>query len=163
MPRRRRRFAHGSRPGGIEPWEGSALTESTAIPDRGERRVRVRHAVNSSAVIWLVHSGSKLHGRILELSLSRCLIRCDDPCMVGIYTRVEADFHLEGFPLRLGGVIQMVQEKRTVEIRFLDVSARKHAQLERLIGELEEVDRAEAAGRLPDPSGPGADDPQGRV
>lgn len=139
------------------------MTESTVIPNKRERRVQVRHAVNSTAQIFLVHSGTKLSGQILDLSGSGCCVRCDDPCMVGIYTRVETEFRLEGFPLRLGGVIQAVHDPRTVGIRFLDISSRKREQLEQLIAELEEVEQAEAAGRLLEPSGPGANDREGRL
>lgn len=73
------------------------MEQPTATANRHERRVRVRHAVNASAAIFLVHSGSKLSGRVLDLSMSGCRIRCDDPFMLGIYTRVEAEFRLEGF------------------------------------------------------------------
>lgn len=137
------------------------MTESAAVPNRRERRVYLRHAVKSSAIMCLVHSGSKLPGQILDLSLAGCRIRCDDPSMVGIYTRVEAEFHLQGFPLRLGGVIQVVHDNRTVGIRFLDLSERKLDQLDQLIGELEEVERSAAAARLQVPSGPSPDNPQG--
>ena len=121
------------------------------MPGRRERRVQVRHTVNSVAAIRLVHGGLKLSGRILDLSLEGCRIRCDGPFKVGIYTRVETDFQLEGFPLRLGGVIQAIHDLRTVGIRFLDLSARKREQLEQLIREIEEV---EQMGSLPEPSGP---------
>lgn len=60
-------------------------------------------------------------------------------------------------------MIQAVHDLRTVGIRFLDVSARKRDQLEQLIGELEEVERMEAAGRWIEPSGPGRSDPESRA
>jgi hypothetical protein len=58
---------------------------------------------------------------------------------VGIYTRVEAEFRLEGLPFRLGGVIQAIHDRNTVGIRFLDVSERKLAQVAQLIDEIEEM------------------------
>lgn len=130
------------------------MTEPSAIPNGGERRVQVRHALNSDVAVVLVHSGLKLHGRILDLSGSGCRVRCDDPLLVGIYTRVEAEFRLEGFPLRLGGVIQASHAPRVVGIRFLDLSARKREQLEQLIVEMMEVEQMEETGLLlevPDP------------
>jgi hypothetical protein len=62
---------------------------------------------------------------------------------VGIYTRVETEFLLEGLPFRLGGVIQAIHDRnrRLIGIRFLDVSARKREQLEQLIQEIEQMQR----------------------
>jgi hypothetical protein len=61
---------------------------------------------------------------------------------VGIYTRVETEFHLEGLPFRLGGVIQAIHNRNMVGIRFLDLSERKRQQVLDLIDEIEEI-RAE--------------------
>jgi hypothetical protein len=100
-----------------------------------ERRVQSRHEVDTSAVILLVKVGSRLEGRILDLSLSGCCIRTDELFPVGIFTRVETEFRLEGLPFRMGGVIQGIhdRERHMVGIRFLDVSERKRAQMEQLI------------------------------
>jgi hypothetical protein len=70
-----------------------------------------------------------------------CRIRTDERFPVGIYTRVETEFRLEGLPFRLGGVIQAVhdRDRRLVGIRFLDMSIRKREQLEQLIEEIEEL------------------------
>jgi hypothetical protein len=97
--------------------------------------------VDTTAVVFLINVGSKLSGRILDLSLGGCRIRTDERFPVGIYTRVETEFLLEGLPFRLGGVIQAVHDRnrRLVGIRFLDVSARKREQLEQLIQEIEET------------------------
>jgi hypothetical protein len=108
-------------------------------PVKRERRTQVRHEVDTSAVICLVNGGSRLSGRILDLSVGGCRIRTDERFPVGIYTRVETEFHLQGLPFRLGGVIQAIHDRGLVGIRFLDVSERKRDQLERLIEEVEEM------------------------
>lgn len=112
-----------------------------ARPTKRERRVLSRHEVDTSAVIFLVNVGSKLSGRILDLSVGGCRIRADERFPVGIYTRVETEFRIEGLPFRLGGVIQAVhdRDRRLVGIRFLDMSSRKREQLEQLIEEIEEM------------------------
>jgi c-di-GMP-binding flagellar brake protein YcgR len=105
-----------------------------------ERRAQSRHEVDTSAVIFLINIGCRLQGRIQDLSASGCRIRTDERFPVGIYTRVETEFRLEGLPFRLGGVIQAIhdRERRLVGIRFLDMSDRKRKQVEQLIGEIEE-------------------------
>jgi c-di-GMP-binding flagellar brake protein YcgR len=107
-----------------------------AKPTGRERREASREAVDTSAVIHLIHVASRLSGRILDLSLHGCRIRAQERFPVGIYTRVETEFHLEGLPFRLGGVVQAIHDRHTVGIRFLDMSSRKREQVQQLIEEI---------------------------
>jgi len=135
----------GPRPLSVQPWGSPPRADSRMGPSlvkRHERRSHGREGVDSSAVIFLVHSASRLSGRILDLSPGGCRIRTDEPFPVGIFTRVETEFHLEGMPFRLGGVVQAIHDRQHIGIRFLDMSARKHEQLETLIEDLEELKRA---------------------
>jgi hypothetical protein len=108
---------------------------------RRERRTQSREEVDTSAVIQLINIAAVLHGRILDLSLNGCRIRTEESFPVGIYTRVETEFRLEGLPFRLGGVIQAIhdRERRQVGIRFLDMSRRKREQVEQLMEEIREM------------------------
>jgi len=110
-----------------------------AKPTGRDRRTQGRHDVDTSAAILLVNVASRLHGRILNLSAGGCRIRTDERFPVGIYTRVETEFNLEGMPFRLGGVVQAIQDRHHVGIRFLDMSDRRRQQIEQLIDELEEL------------------------
>lgn len=111
-----------------------------AGPSLRERRAQPRHEVDTSAVILLVHGGARLHGRIRDLSTGGCRICTNEPFPVGIYTRVETEFYLRGLPVRLGGVVQAIHDRRHVGIRFLDVSDRKRQQVEDLVAELREME-----------------------
>jgi hypothetical protein len=101
-----------------------------------ERRAHPRHAVDARATLLLVNAGICMPGRVENLSLGGCRIRTEAPFKVGIYVRVEAEFHLQGLPFRVGGVSQAIVDKNTVGIRFLDMSERKREQLRGLIAEL---------------------------
>lgn len=116
-----------------------------------ERRTQSRHEVNTSATILLVNVASRIPGRILNLSLGGCSIRTEERFPVGIYTRVETEFHLEGLPFRLGGVVQAIKERQLIGIRFLDMSQRKREQVEQLIEEIEESRRFESPAAAPGP------------
>jgi hypothetical protein len=107
-------------------------------PAKRDRRAHSRHEVDTSAVIYLIKIGSAQKGRIVDLSVGGCRIRMDDAFPVGIYTRVETEFRLEGLPFRLGGVIQTIPDPHLVGIRFLDLSGRKREQVEQLIEEIDE-------------------------
>jgi len=128
-----------SRSGPLLP---KAAPQPAAKPVNRERRTQSRLEVDTSALIFLINVGSALQGRILDLSLGGCRIRTEERFPVGIYTRVETEFRLEGLPFRLGGVIQAVhdRERRLVGIRFLDMSGRKQAQLQQLIEEIEQME-----------------------
>ncbi len=113
------------------------MTKPAGNPKGRERRAEARHGVDSTARIYLVRSGSKLEGRLQDLSLGGCRICCDERCLLDIHTRVEAEFSLYGLPFRLVGVIEAVQNRQAVGIRFLDVSPRRQEQMKQLIAELE--------------------------
>jgi hypothetical protein len=126
-------------PGDFKEARTPSSEERAAKPAKRERRAQARQEVDTSAVIYLVNVRSRLHGRIHDLSLGGCRIRTDERFPVGIYTRVETEFRIEGLPFRLGGVIQAVHERQQVGIRFLDLSDRKRAQVEQLIEEIREM------------------------
>jgi len=121
--------------------DNSAQRSVSSQPTRHERRVYSRHEFDTSAVIHLVKIGSALKGCIQDLSVGGCRIRTEEIFPVGIYTRVETEFRLEGLPFRLGGVIQAIPDARLVGIRFLDLSDRKREQVEQLIEEIDERNR----------------------
>ncbi|HUH62855.1 MAG TPA: PilZ domain-containing protein [Terracidiphilus sp.] len=133
--------------------DGNQGEAPVARPTGRERRSEVRLKVETSAIILLVNVGSRLRGRILNLSLGGCRIRTEERFPVGIYTRVETEFRLDGLPFRLGGVVQAIQERNCVGIRFLDMSERKRQQVEQLIGELADLsagEHADSSPRAPD-------------
>jgi hypothetical protein len=125
-----------------------------AVPSGRDRRAQSRHAVDTTVMILLINIASQVYGRILDLSVGGCRIHTNERFPVGIYTRVEVEFHLEGLPFRLGGVIQAIhdQGRQLVGIRFLDMSARKLEQVEQLMEEIEET-RANGEAVLPVDSG----------
>jgi c-di-GMP-binding flagellar brake protein YcgR len=108
-------------------------------PAKHDRRSQERREVDTTASIFLIKMGVTLRGHILDLSMGGCRIRAEEKLLVGLYTRVETEFRLEGLPFRLGGVIQAVHDPHSVGIRFLDVSLRRREQVEQLIAEMDEM------------------------
>ena len=116
---------------------GPGPTQALIAPR--ERRVQAREAVDTTALIFLINIAPRLRGRILDLSLGGCRIRADERFPVGIYTRVETEFRLDGLPFRLGGVVQAIHDRHTVGIRFLDMSNRKREQVAQLIEDIRQM------------------------
>lgn len=123
----------------VPPPAGAKPAAAPAVQNKRERRTQERHAVDTTAILHLVKIASRLSSRILDLSMNGCRIRSDERFPVGIYTRIEIEFHLEGLPFRLGGVVQSIHDRHHVGIRFLDVSDRKREQLKQLIEEIKEM------------------------
>jgi len=109
-----------------------------AILTTDKRRVHARFSVNTSAVIRLIDLAANVEGRIVDLSMGGCRIRTQRRFPLGIFRRVETEFHLEGLPFRLGGVTQAIYDPFNVGIRFIDMSERKREQLVQLIEEVKE-------------------------
>ena len=122
----------------------AAMPEPVRKPGR-ERRVQSRHSVDSSATIFFIDVGAQCSGRLLDVSLSGCRIRTDEPFPSGIYRRVEVEFTMDGLRFRLAGVVQSLHDRRTIGIRLLDLSDRKREQLATLMEELDEAQRRENA------------------
>lgn len=135
-------------------WASAALRPSLSTkpelgflkPESGrsvrDRRAQVRESVDSAAAICLVKSGLRFEGRIVDLSLGGCRIRVAERFGLGIYTRVEVEFRLNGWPFRLPGVTQVIRDQHTVGVRFIDVSERKQAQVIELIAEIRAAHQA---------------------
>ena len=122
--------------------ERRAETQTAPSAFQCLRRQDARQELDYTATILLVNVGSTLRGRILDLSLGGCRIRTEARFPVGIYTRAETEFCAEGLSFRLGGVIQAIHDRRTVGIRFLDLSPRKQQQVLELIEEIQQMHAA---------------------
>ncbi len=113
--------------------------EPTALEVKNLRACN-RHNVDTSAKLLLVNTGISMASRIQDLSLGGCKLRTNDRFSVGIYVRVETEFYLRGLPFRLGGVSQVILDRHTIGVRFLDMSERKREQLKELIQEIAEAE-----------------------
>ena len=88
------------------------------------------------AALQILKDNSHMRGAVVGLSKECCSFRTAQPFNLGIRIRVEVDLQVRGLHLLLAGVTEDVRDKRTVDIRFLDLSIRKRAELAELIEEL---------------------------
>jgi hypothetical protein len=126
-----------SRPGVASPRRPS-LNDTHKVQDLS--------ATESPAVLHLVTGDLKLGGHILDLSSSGCIVSLNHPYVGNIMVRVEVEFRVRGLQFRLPGVTAAFHDKHTVEVRFLDVSARKKEDLDQVIREMIEVDGKKSSG-----------------
>jgi hypothetical protein len=98
-------------------------------------------------VIRLIDLAAKMEGRILDVSMGGCRIRTNLPFPLGVFRRVETEFHIDGLPFRLAGVTQAIYDPFNVGVRFLGMSERMREQLAQLIEEIREMQEREKAAR----------------
>jgi c-di-GMP-binding flagellar brake protein YcgR len=101
------------------------------------RRKDPRYTVDGAGSLQLVHQGSTIDCRIIDLSLGGCQIRAEGQFLAGPMVRVEVLFRVLGETLRIAGVTQWTRQKQWIGIRFLDVTERKRTALLQLIHEIE--------------------------
>jgi hypothetical protein len=101
------------------------------------RRRDPRYTVDGAGSLQLVHQGSAIACRIIDLSLGGCQVRAEGQFLAGPMVRVEVLFQVLGETLRIAGVTQWTRQKQWIGIRFLNVTERKRAALTQLIREIE--------------------------
>lgn len=104
----------------------------------GESGVRNPDDKEWPALLRFLKDGSHQNGAIIGLNQDGCCIQTCTPFLLGIHVRVEVDFQMRGLPFLLAGVVEGVYDKRTVDIRFQDMSYRKRGELMELMAEMRE-------------------------
>jgi c-di-GMP-binding flagellar brake protein YcgR len=128
----------GAEPVAADAESATAATEPAATKKPHERRGATRHKVDSYARLHLLSLHVKARGKVLDVSMGGCRMVLDEVRPVGAYRRVEIEFFIDGLPLLLPGVTQMMYDNRTVGIRFVEMTERKREQLCTVIEELEQ-------------------------
>jgi hypothetical protein len=105
----------------------------------GPEKVLSLEVGDSPASLTLPSDDSVLGGHIVDLSLTGCLMRLSRPCTVRLKAPAEVTFHMQGLPFRLAGITQELHDKRTLEIRFGQMSRRSRDDLNQVITELIEL------------------------
>jgi hypothetical protein len=90
----------------------------------------------SPAALYLVAEDSKLKADLMDLSRDGCLLRLGRLVEVRLNAQAEVDFRVRGLPFLLPGSTKEMRDKRTIEVRFSEMSRRKREELAQVIEEL---------------------------
>jgi hypothetical protein len=111
-----------------------------------ERRNHTRFRWWGSTWINILPDGIKIVGYLLDLGSGGCKIETEIPLPASANTSVEVLIRLDGYTLRLPGVIRHVDEKTRIGIQFVDVSPRKAEQIEHVIEAINDAEKIRKAG-----------------
>ncbi len=119
-----RRMRHLPPPGGIE------------------RRVSHRYDLDCAAQVALVRDGKSMQAILVDMSRTGCRLYFETPCALEIGLQVEVQFTENGFPLRLGAIVQGSANAFSAGLRFMHNSPRMTERLDNLLWEMAELSAA---------------------
>jgi hypothetical protein len=97
-----------------------------------------------TAEIRVLPGGSRATGTLVDLSVRGCCIEADCAIFARADDCIEVCFRVDGFALRLAGIVRHVKGEERVGIEFTHVCRRKEAQIRELVHEL--FDKKKAMG-----------------
>ncbi|MFP5235446.1 MAG: PilZ domain-containing protein [Acidobacteriota bacterium] len=112
------------------------------------RRVHPRLECKGIVRMRLLPFGSFADGALADLSIRGCCITLEPADGGETGSAVEVLLNVKGIALRLNGSIRHVSRSARMGIEFADVSPRKKKQIEELMSELLEMDKAAELERL---------------
>jgi hypothetical protein len=118
------------------------------VPKSGERERRHHSRFRCWGSTWIniLPDGIKIVGYLLNLGSGGCQIETDVPLPAMANTTVEVLIRLDGYTLRLLGVIRHVDENARAGIEFIDVSPRKAEQIQHVMAAINEAEKMRLAG-----------------
>jgi hypothetical protein len=93
-------------------------------------------AGQSPASLTMPGDDSVLGGDIVDVSSTGCLMRLFRIFTVRLQAQAEVSFHIQGLPFRLACITEEMHDKRTLELRFTQMSRRSREDLSQVITEL---------------------------
>jgi hypothetical protein len=127
--------------------EESVSVEAAPASGKQERRIYPRSQCWGTTWINLLPEGIKTLGYLINLGLGGCHIDTDAPLPARVGDRVEVLLYLDGFTLRLAGVvIHMEENNARVGIAFTAVSPRKAGQIRHVMEVIDAAEQKRLAG-----------------
>lgn len=102
-----------------------------------EQRKNWRYACNANVSLYNVLNQRRIPGIIVDLSVSGCLVRPDEP---GLQAGdiLEVSFSLHGFSIRVGATVRNVRPDNSIGIEFRGRNDNSSWQISKLIERLAE-------------------------
>jgi hypothetical protein len=117
-------------------------TAEGLVTEREERRACPRHAVEEPAAIVILERGASFRCSVLDLSMTGCRLRTSLRFPGSAWDRVEVSFKLRGISMRFSGVIQWIDGRQKIGIRFADLTTRRREELAEVLTEVNALNSA---------------------
>ncbi len=119
----------------------SSISDETPYQVRcpqDDRRAQPRLRCKGTAEIRVLRAGTTMVGAIADLSVGGCCVVTEAELPRIEQPVVEVILTVNGFTLRVAGVVRNVKNERRAGIEFVDVTRRKADQILELVKELKE-------------------------
>lgn len=111
------------------------MEQGFTTPGREQRR-NWRFACQAYVSLYNLISQRRVPGQMIDLSISGCLVRLDEPDLLREGDVIEVSFSLHGFSIRMPASIRNIRPDQTMGIQFRDRGDSSNWQLARLMQEL---------------------------
>jgi len=127
--------------------EGHKAKPEPVVPTPDEKPIERRDPrlrCKGTAEICVLPTGTKISAALVDLSVRGCCIEAGGAIPARADDRIEVCFRVNGFALRLAGIVRHLQGGTRAGIEFTDLCCRKEEQIKELVNEL--FDREEELG-----------------
>jgi hypothetical protein len=111
------------------------MEQQATVAGREQRR-SWRYACNGNVTLYNLIAQRWIPGTILDLSISGCLVRPDEPGALRAGDVVEVSFSLHGFSVRVTGAIRNVRPDNSMGVEFRGRNDQASQQINRLMQKL---------------------------
>ncbi len=113
------------------------MGQEVAISGREQRR-SWRYACNGSVTLYDLITQRWIPGTLVDLSISGCLVRPDNPGTLRAGDVIEVSFSLYGYSVRVSGAIRNIRPDQSMGIEFRSRNDQTSQQIVRLMQKLAE-------------------------
>jgi len=93
--------------------------------------------VDCAATVTVLSGAGVIQGQMVDLGRGGCRLKMAERVAMDLLTRVEVCFSLRGMAFRIVGVTVGTRPSKNFAVRFLDMPARRSAELAEVLGEIE--------------------------
>lgn len=106
-----------------------------------ERRGELRRGACGYARLMCLPDGPEVRGTLSNLCAKGCAIDSEREIAAVVNNQVEVRLEVEGFQLRLLGVVRHLEDNHLAGIEFVELSSRKVDQIEEVMKELASLEQ----------------------
>jgi hypothetical protein len=115
-----------------------------ASKPQSDRRAHRRISVSEEGELLLLDHSTRVHCRVIDVSLEGARVETRGPVQTGLHGRVENQFKINGIAFRFSGAIQWTSDRGLLGIRFMSQMQRRRDELAEVLDEMDKANEVDA-------------------